>query len=78
MKRDGIDHEQAAEKIAAQMPLKKKQKLADIVIDNSGSPAQTKLQVSKHTCTRMLSHLLQQAATTRNQIVVIQPNVVIS
>ena len=47
MKRDGIDADRAAEKVKAQMPLKRKQKLADIVIDNSGTPAQTQQKVSK-------------------------------
>lgn len=45
MKRDGIDAARATEKVAAQMPLRKKQQLADVVIDNSGSPEETKQQV---------------------------------
>lgn len=45
MNRDGIDAARAAEKVAAQMSLGKKQQLADIVIDNSGSPEETKKQV---------------------------------
>ncbi|KAK9839088.1 hypothetical protein WJX74_009262 [Apatococcus lobatus] len=47
MNRDGIDAKRAAEKIAAQMPLKEKEQMADIVIDNSGSREQTKQQVQR-------------------------------
>ena len=48
MNRDGIDVAQATEKVAAQMSLGKKEQLADIVINNSGSPEETKQQVAIH------------------------------
>lgn len=41
MQRDGSTREHAEARIAAQMPLADKAKLADHVIDNSGSPAET-------------------------------------
>ncbi len=45
MERDGCDHEEALRRIRAQLPLEEKQRLADHVIDNSGSPAATERQV---------------------------------
>lgn len=42
--RDGISEEQARNRIEAQMPLDLKRDKADIVIDNSGSLEETKLQ----------------------------------
>ncbi|WP_127582875.1 dephospho-CoA kinase [Paenibacillus koleovorans] len=47
MQRDGISEEQARKRIAAQMPIEDKRALADFVIDNSGTIAQTALQVDK-------------------------------
>ena len=43
--RDGIDVAEARRKIASQMPLTEKAKLADHVIDNSGDRAATEAQV---------------------------------
>ncbi len=45
MERDGRDHEEALHRIRAQLPLEAKQRLADYVIDNSGSPEATEHQV---------------------------------
>jgi dephospho-CoA kinase len=45
VRRDGIDREEAMRKIRAQMPLEEKKKLADYVIDNSGSLERTAEQV---------------------------------
>lgn len=47
MARDGISHEEALRKIASQMPLAEKAKLADYVIDNSGDRALTEAQVRR-------------------------------
>lgn len=46
MARDGIGREQALARIAAQMPLTEKIARADYVVDNSGSPEETRRQVS--------------------------------
>ena len=43
--RDGMDEEEARGRIAAQMPVADKAKLADYVIDNSGTRAETERQV---------------------------------
>jgi dephospho-CoA kinase len=45
--RDGIDLAEARRKIASQMPLTEKAKLADHVIDNSGDRAATEAQVRR-------------------------------
>ena len=45
MDRDGIDRDQALRKIQAQMSLEEKVKLADYVIDNSGSKEESRQQV---------------------------------
>lgn len=47
MKRDGIGREEAALRLGAQMPLEEKAKMADVVIDNSGSIGDTRLQVER-------------------------------
>jgi dephospho-CoA kinase len=39
--RDGLDHEQAHKRLAAQLPLEQKVELADYVIDTGGSLAET-------------------------------------
>lgn len=46
MARDGIRREQALARITAQMPLSEKIARADYVVDNSGSPEETRRQVS--------------------------------
>jgi dephospho-CoA kinase len=43
--RDGASREHAAERVAAQLSIEEKRKLADHVIDNSGSLAETERQV---------------------------------
>jgi dephospho-CoA kinase len=43
--RDGLTEEEARQRIAAQMPLDEKRAKADVVIDNSGSPENTRQQV---------------------------------
>ncbi len=45
MARDGMSEEEARGRIATQMPVADKAKLADYVIDNSGSRAETERQV---------------------------------
>ena len=47
MNRDGLSKSAAAERIKSQMPVMEKAKLADQVIDNSGSREDTKQQVRK-------------------------------
>jgi dephospho-CoA kinase len=47
MARDGIDREDAERRIASQMPVADKAKLADYVIDNSGDRAATERQVER-------------------------------
>jgi dephospho-CoA kinase len=47
-KRDGCDREAALQRIRAQLPIESKKAMADVVIDNSGSPEETQRQ------TRML------------------------
>ena len=47
MARDGIDREEAERKIASQMPVAEKAKLADYVIDNSGDRVATQRQVER-------------------------------
>jgi len=43
--RDGVDLEQAGQKVRAQLPIEQKRELADHVIDNSGSLDETHSQV---------------------------------
>ncbi|MBT2692851.1 dephospho-CoA kinase [Bacillus sp. ISL-55] len=45
MKRNGFSEEEASSRINSQMPLKDKVRLADAVIDNSGSVVQSKQQL---------------------------------
>jgi dephospho-CoA kinase len=45
MRRDGLDAAEAERRIASQMPLAEKAKLAHYVIDNSDSPEETEAQV---------------------------------
>lgn len=45
MKRDGITKEEALQRMDSQMPIEKKMALADTIIDNSGTPENTKKQV---------------------------------
>jgi dephospho-CoA kinase len=45
MKRDGCDREEALRRIRAQLPIEEKKRMADCVIDNSGTPEQTERQV---------------------------------
>jgi dephospho-CoA kinase len=45
MKRDGLSEADARARIASQMPIAEKAKLADYVIDNSGTRAETERQV---------------------------------
>ena len=48
MERDGLTAEQADLRIAAQMPIEEKRKLADTVIDNSGSLEETERQIDRY------------------------------
>ncbi len=43
--RDGCSRDEAVRRIRAQLPLEEKKRLADIVIDNSGTPEETEAQV---------------------------------
>lgn len=45
MKRDGISEEEAEQRLSAQMDIEEKKKLADYIIDNSGSIDETREQV---------------------------------
>lgn len=45
MARDGCDAAEAERRIAAQLPIDDKREMADHVIDNSGTPEQTRAQV---------------------------------
>ena len=45
--RDGISEDEAIQALSAQIPLSRKLEQADYVIDNSGSPEETRLQVEK-------------------------------
>lgn len=47
VERDGRGEEDAAARIKSQMPLEEKRKLADAVIDNSGTEKETKTQVNE-------------------------------
>jgi dephospho-CoA kinase len=44
--RDGCTPEEAKRRVAAQLPIDEKRDMADHVIDNSGSPAETEAQVT--------------------------------
>lgn len=46
-RRDNLSHEEAVSRIRAQMPLEEKKKYAHILIDNSGTPADTSVQVDE-------------------------------
>jgi dephospho-CoA kinase len=43
MRRDGIDHEQAQRMVDSQMPLSEKERYGSVVIDNSGTEAETRM-----------------------------------
>jgi dephospho-CoA kinase len=45
MARDGCDRGEAERRVAAQMPIDEKREMADYVIDNSGTPEETRAQV---------------------------------
>ncbi|WP_207369349.1 dephospho-CoA kinase [Heyndrickxia coagulans] len=47
MARNGLSEKEAQMRIRAQMPLSEKKALADAVIDNNGSPEETKKQLEK-------------------------------
>jgi dephospho-CoA kinase len=59
--RDGTDDAEGRRKIASQMPLAEKAKLADYVIDNSGSREATAEQV-RHVCATLMSELASRSA----------------
>jgi len=48
MERDGLTESQALERIRSQMPLEDKRRLADVVIDNSGSLEETAKQLDQY------------------------------
>ena len=45
MKRDGIGHDEALQKIAAQMPIDEKIKFGQVIINNSGTREETEKHV---------------------------------
>jgi dephospho-CoA kinase len=45
MRRDGISHDEALQRLAAQMPMDEKKKHGTVVIDNRGTPEETERQV---------------------------------
>nr|WP_302104569.1 dephospho-CoA kinase [Polycladomyces sp. WAk] len=45
--RDGLSEEEARRRIASQLPIEEKKRFADILIDNSGSLAETERQVDQ-------------------------------
>lgn len=47
MERDKLTTEQARQRLAAQMPLGEKRQYADVIIDNSGPPEETAVQIKK-------------------------------
>ncbi len=47
IQRNGLTHEQAVNRTRAQMPMREKVKLADYVIDNNGTPAETANKVKQ-------------------------------
>ena len=47
IKRDGLSLDEAEKRVRAQQPLDEKRKYAAVVIDNSGSPAETLRQVNE-------------------------------
>lgn len=47
MKRDGLDEAEARARISAQMAIEEKRKLADVIIDNSGSLQATEAQIEQ-------------------------------
>ncbi len=63
MARDGFSEEAARRRIASQMPLSEKVKVADYVIDNSGSRAETERRVRE--VYRALLHGLEAALAVR-------------
>ena len=57
MRRDSLSKEQAMARISSQMPIETKRELADIIIDNAGTPEQTEkrthavfLELTESTC----------------------------
>ncbi len=47
MQRDGLSREEARQALSVQIDLREKAKKADFVIDNSGTPGETQVQVEK-------------------------------
>jgi dephospho-CoA kinase len=45
MSRDDCDRDEALRRIASQLPIEEKKAMADLVVDNSGTPAETEQQV---------------------------------
>jgi dephospho-CoA kinase len=62
VKRDGIDREEALRKMAAQMPMVEKVARADVVIDNSATPAETERRVG-HEWEKLLERLEKRNVT---------------
>lgn len=62
MKRDGISREESLKKISSQLPGEIKTRAADVVIDNSGTPDETRKEVE-----RRISELLERVHGLRRQ-----------
>ena len=45
MSRDGCDRDEALRRIDSQLPIEEKKAMADVIVDNSGDPAETERQV---------------------------------
>lgn len=45
MNRDGCDRDEALRRIHSQLPIEEKKAMADVIVDNSGDPAETERQV---------------------------------
>ncbi|MFC4596883.1 dephospho-CoA kinase [Cohnella hongkongensis] len=48
IRRDGLTREEADQRLSAQMDIEEKKRLADIVIDNGGTPEETEKQVNRY------------------------------
>jgi dephospho-CoA kinase len=65
MRRDGLDREEAGRRIASQMPLEAKVRLAHYVIDSSGSPEETAAQVRAVHAALLAEHRVRRGRTER-------------
>jgi dephospho-CoA kinase len=64
MRRDGLDEAEARRRLAAQMPLAEKVKLAHYVVDNSDTPEETAAQVRAVHAALLAEHRARRAASS--------------